>query len=436
MEQPRISSTQTSAQQAGGATRARAAGPGDGKAEFNGADAGGFLALLAAVGNGGQDAASADPALLQAPAQRGADTPAALQDAGALAAWQGLLLAGAQVQPENAGLSAAHYSLAAGFAEGDTVLPGVFGRPQGLVAETALLDTAADLQPAPHGSQGPGSRPWGRWQGAGLQQPRAEVQLGFSSPSAKAVTVGEGMLPPSRTGDPAAVSTLLQGQALTRAEADVIGAARGSGSEGFESTSGLLGAASAGNDAAARPMAGGAAAGGGSMSAGANTPAGIGVAEAFSADAALPDGTPAQADPAAAMAAEEQVAEQVAYWVHQKTQNAELTVHRDGEPMEVSVSLSGNEAHVSFRSDQAQTRDMLDRSMAQLGDLLQREGLMLSGMSVGTSAGQGRGNADQQRPRDGARQAQVSAAAPAGTAAAASTLRGGAAADRTVDVFV
>lgn len=51
------------------------------------------------------------------------------------------------------------------------------------------------------------------------------------------------------------------------------------------------------------------------------------------------------------MGAEDRVAEQVAYWVNQKTQNAELTLQRDGHPVEVSVSLSGNEAHVSFRGD-------------------------------------------------------------------------------------
>ncbi|KQO14068.1 flagellar hook-length control protein [Acidovorax sp. Leaf76] len=139
-------------------------------------------------------------------------------------------------------------------------------------------------------------------------------------------------------------------------------------------------------------------------------------------------------DPAQA-GLEEQVADQVAYWVHQKTQNAELTLTRDGQPVEVSVSLSGNEAHVSFRSDQAQTRDMLDRSMAQLSDLLRSEGLVLSGMSVGTSAGQGAGSGsgEQQRQREGARQGQVISTAPAGTA---SLQRSGGSPERAVDIFV
>ena len=141
-------------------------------------------------------------------------------------------------------------------------------------------------------------------------------------------------------------------------------------------------------------------------------------------------------DPGAA-GSEEQVADQVAYWVNQKTQNAELTLNRDGQPVEVSVSLSGNEAHVTFRSDQAQTRELLDQSMAQLRDLLRSEGLVLSGMSVGTSARDGAGaqggDAGQPRGRDGARQAQVLSSAPVGTASLA---RDGSGPDRTVDIFV
>ncbi len=44
--------------------------------------------------------------------------------------------------------------------------------------------------------------------------------------------------------------------------------------------------------------------------------------------------------------AEEPMADQVAYWVNQNTQNAEMTLEHDGQPVQVSVSLSGNEAHV------------------------------------------------------------------------------------------
>ncbi|EHL23265.1 flagellar hook-length control protein [Acidovorax sp. NO-1] len=132
--------------------------------------------------------------------------------------------------------------------------------------------------------------------------------------------------------------------------------------------------------------------------------------------------------------AEEQIAEQVAYWVNQKTQNAELSINRDGQPVEVLVSLSGNEAHVTFRSDQLQTRELLDRSMEQLRELLQNEGLVLSGMSVSTSGGQHPSPKDTERQgqREGSRQAQVAVSAPAGSA----SVPRGHASDRAIDVFV
>ncbi len=114
--------------------------------------------------------------------------------------------------------------------------------------------------------------------------------------------------------------------------------------------------------------------------------------------------------------AEELLAEQVTYWANQKTQSAEVTLNRDGQPLAVTVALSGNEAHVTFRSDQEHTREMLDQSMAQLSELLRGEGLVLSGMTVGTSAGQGAmaGDAGQQqrnRPGDG-QQGQVLVSGP------------------------
>lgn len=93
---------------------------------------------------------------------------------------------------------------------------------------------------------------------------------------------------------------------------------------------------------------------------------------------------------------DEALAEQVTYWVNQKTQNAEVTLSHDGKPVEVSVTLSGNEAHVSFRSDQAHTRQMLDGNMAQLSDMLRDQGLMLSGSSVGTAGQEGRGSSKEQ----------------------------------------
>ena len=108
----------------------------------------------------------------------------------------------------------------------------------------------------------------------------------------------------------------------------------------------------------------------------------------------LPAGEAASFDAMAPFAAEDALAEQVTYWVNQKVQSAEMTVSRDGQPVEVSVTLSGNEAQVAFRSDQEQTRQLLDASMAQLSEMLRGQGLVLSGASVGTSARDGRSSGE------------------------------------------
>lgn len=88
---------------------------------------------------------------------------------------------------------------------------------------------------------------------------------------------------------------------------------------------------------------------------------------------------------------EDAVADQVTYWMGENLKNAEVTIDYAGQPVEVRVSLTGNEAHVAFRSDQAQTRELLDAKMDQLRELLQDQGLVLSGTSVdaGTSGQSG-----------------------------------------------
>lgn len=124
-----------------------------------------------------------------------------------------------------------------------------------------------------------------------------------------------------------------------------------------------------------------------------------GAREEAQVEVPLPAGEAASLDAMAPFAAEEALAEQVTYWVNQKVQSAEMTVSRDGQPVEVSVTLSGNEAQVAFRSDQEQTRQLLDASMAQLSEMLRGQGLVLSGASVGTSARDGRSSGDQPQGR-------------------------------------
>ena len=123
---------------------------------------------------------------------------------------------------------------------------------------------------------------------------------------------------------------------------------------------------------------------------------------------------------------EQEVSEQVAFWVHQKTQNASVSIQHEGKPIQVQVQLNGQEAHVRFAADDAQARQLLADGQAQLRELLQSQGLSLSGVSVDAGAadsGSGRQSADQQPTQ--ARTARVTVAADmagvAGTAASNAT---------------
>jgi flagellar hook-length control protein FliK len=107
------------------------------------------------------------------------------------------------------------------------------------------------------------------------------------------------------------------------------------------------------------------------------------------------------------LAPEMQVAEQVSYWVSHNVQNAELSLDGLGQsPVQVSISLQGNEAQISFRTDEAAAREVLQNAGAHLKDMLQSEGLVLTGVSVGHS---GSGNADggERRPRQNVRQTAI-----------------------------
>lgn len=104
---------------------------------------------------------------------------------------------------------------------------------------------------------------------------------------------------------------------------------------------------------------------------------------------------------AAQIAPEAAIADQVNYWISQGIQNAELTFDGAGaEPVQVSISLSGNEAHVEFRTDQVETRELLTGAAAHLKDLLQQEGMVLSGLSVGSSGAGGAGARERRAPSE------------------------------------
>lgn len=435
MEQARISSSQGT--QGPHTTRNRQGSDAAGAT----ASPGSFLALLSAQdeviapGDMPGDAANAAANVGGMPLDVTADSV----DTSALAAWQGL------VTPDAAGVLQTTVQAGVASAAGGTAsewrgtLVGGDGLRQGLVGETALLDGAADLKEG--GLQGPVAgygRILSRMQSALAQR---AVNAGSGVPadaatgrSSLGVTSQQAVMSPSSLasvfqGVSEHASTIATHSPGIHVERNGGLAAAAFAPESLSAGGGGLAAVSVsarGGDTQMGGRPGDGQSGGAPWSDGA-----IGAAPL---EAGGLDGASMYADPTQ-MGAEEYVTDQVAYWVNQKTQNAELTLDRDGQPVEVSVSLSGNEAHVTFRSDQSETRDLLDRSMAQLSDLLRSEGLVLSGMSVGTSAGDGAGanNAGQPRNREGTRQAQVVSSAPAGNAAAP---KAGGATDRTVDVYV
>ncbi len=421
---------------------------------------GGFLALLAALGGGADGSVPGETSgdTLLSSTENGTDVASpSTADASAVAAWQGLL-APTQCRNEldtyngQAGLGVSQsanpgfggtVAVAQSGAQGPAASPGntlndmlLGGIPQGLVAETAKQDASANLkEESSQGSLASFGRTFSRMQSASVQRASgmsiADAPLGlatFRDSAARANTVHSFSSTLISSAGERAFAAVIAGATVERS-----GVAQSSPSVGAEAVAPLAEGLPDADRAAhlSEATAGG-------RSNGDSTGAGGAWSESASGASPVEAGNFADAavlaDPNA-LGAEEQVAEQVAYWVNQKTQNAELTLQRDGQPVEVSVSLSGNEAHVSFRSDQQQTRELLDQSMAQLSDLLRSEGLVLSGMSVGTSArdSAGGGEERQQRPQSGARQARVVSAAPAGSALLA---RGGGATDRAVDVFV
>lgn len=127
------------------------------------------------------------------------------------------------------------------------------------------------------------------------------------------------------------------------------------------------------------------------------------------------------------------VAQKVAYWISNDVQNAEMKLDGIGQqPVEVSIRMQGNEAHVAFRTDELQARAALENAAVHLKELLQREGLVLSGVSVGT-AGAGDSGDQERRPRQGARQSMIASVQPARVdrSAVAGRVTGG-----SLDLFV
>ena len=135
---------------------------------------------------------------------------------------------------------------------------------------------------------------------------------------------------------------------------------------------------------------------------------------------------------------EQEVSEQVAFWVHQKVQNASLSIQHEGKPIQVQVQLNGQEAHVRFAADDEQARHLLADSQSQLRELLEAQGLNLSGVSVdaGGAQQQGAGGQSDDGQRAQARSARVAVNAAELPVDALNTRPSTRAAQSGVDLFV
>ena len=163
---------------------------------------------------------------------------------------------------------------------------------------------------------------------------------------------------------------------------ELLRAARSESSAGAEKT----GSAGSGHDLLAAAAAFGGAIGGaiGAASAGMQ---GQGQSASDLSQSANPDAMPSER--------EQEVSEQVAFWVHQKTQNAALSIEHQGKPIQIQVQLNGQQAHVRFAAGDEEARQWLAQGQDQLRELLQAQGLNLSGVSVGADgAGQEQSQSD------------------------------------------
>ena len=144
------------------------------------------------------------------------------------------------------------------------------------------------------------------------------------------------------------------------------------------------------------------------------------------------------ASEAAAQAAAE--ADDSASWGVQHLRHASVRLGEPGEQaIDIQLSMAGQEVRVEFRTDDAQTRASLAQDGgAALGELLQRSGIDLGGVSVGAQAQQhGQHQPARTPPGQTAQAAQRSREAEAATpASAAQPARPRADGSRPLDLFV
>lgn len=131
----------------------------------------------------------------------------------------------------------------------------------------------------------------------------------------------------------------------------------------------------------------------------------------------------------------EQLGEQVAFWVHQKTQRAEFTLDRDGQPVQVQLALTGDVARITFLTDHDAARQALDAGAQDLRELLGQQGLALADVNVGVAGERGSG-ASGQRDQAAAREGGVRGTARVELPGQAGAARPRADSRRALDIFV
>lgn len=308
---------------------------------------------------------------------------------------------------------------------------------EGLVAQTSRIDTAHDTLPASNGWQSGASPAADKKRvSVPLSVPMSALQLSRAShvgnvasdegvaaaktgafvantaaESLGLISGGKGGVPLSTSNGDAASVRSPHGQTSAPLLSDI---------QGFVASAAGLGTEMRGNDSGQKQGTGGAA----YSEVKAAVLPGIEPGLEFSAVASDPS----------LISAEDAVAEQVTYWLTDQLKNAQLTVDHEGQAVNVRVSLAGNEAHVAFRSDKAETRALLDANITDLRDLLLREGLVLTGMTVDSQGAGGSAANREAPPREGRRVTRVTSAEESGARPAAQQLLS-AHPDR-VDLFV
>ena len=325
------------------------------------------------------------------------------------------------------------------------LLPPQLRRAGALVAETARMDSSA-LEPAQWGDPserrpgmgGPAARPGTAPSAAtalalaAQGQGRGARAVAANAAAAPGQATAHGALPAQTPAQATAMTARLEGAAG-------LAAALRSALDAQTLPAPAPASALATLAPAAASLGGDSAAGGRSAGQGAGAGADLSqtAAQAQSESApAVPSSDASAAQPESA-SSPDAITEQMAYWATDSLQNAELTLAHDGRPVEVHVSLDGQQAHVAFRSDQSETRALLDAGTGQLRDLLGQEGLVLSGMSVGSSSSRAQSDAPP-RPAPGRSAARQAAVAIEGetTAATRPPARASVPSERKVDLFV